>query len=148
MRAVFICSGNICRSPMAERIFAHELRERGRRGVAISMSTLGLHGRSASSNAKAAVEELGISLSGHRSQAVSAGILGHADVIFVMEEHHRAYVLRVAPRVGPRIVMMGTLDPEGGPAEVEDPVGKPIEEFRLCRDRIYRAINAWLVANE
>lgn len=133
---------------MAERIFAHELRERGRKGVAISMSTLGLHGRAASSNARAAVEELGISLSGHRSQAVSAGLLGHADVIFVMEQAHRDYVLRAAPAVGPRVILMGALDPEGGPAEVDDPVGQPIEAFRICRDRIYRALNAWMDANE
>lgn len=133
---------------MAERIFIHELRERGRKGVAISMSTLGLHGRAASTNAKAAVEELGISLSGHRSQAVSAGLLSHSDVIFVMEQAHRDYVLRVAPAVGPRVIVMGSLDPEGGPEEIDDPVGKPIEAFRVCRDRIYRGINAWLDANE
>jgi protein-tyrosine-phosphatase len=146
MRAVFICSGNICRSPMAERIFAEELKVRGDHGAAISMSTLGLHGRTASKNARTAASESGLDLEAHRSQPVSAGLLVHADVIFVMEAAHREFVLRAAPSVGPRIVLMGTLDPEGGPDEIDDPVGQSIEVFRRCRDRLRRSILAWFDA--
>ncbi len=146
MRVVFICSGNICRSPMAESIFAAELHKRGEQGAAISMSTLGLHGRAASTNARAAVAEIGLDLQAHRSQSVSVGLLAHADVIFVMEAAHREFILCAAPSVGPRIVLMGTLDPEGGPDEIDDPVGQPIEAFRACRDRIRRAVLAWFDA--
>ena len=128
---------------MAESIFAAELRARGEKGAAISMSTLGLRGRAASTNARAAVAELGLNLEGHRSQPVSAGLLGHAHVVFVMEQHHREFVIRAAPSVAPRVLLLGSFDPEGGDAEIEDPVGQPIEAFRLCRDRIRRSIRGW-----
>ena len=131
---------------MAERIFAAELQARKERGASISMSTLGLHGRAASTNAREAVAEIGLNLDAHRSQPVSAGLLAHADVIFVMESAHRDFILRAAPAVGPRIVLMGSLDPEGGPAEIDDPVGQDLDAFRACRDRIQRAILAWFDA--
>lgn len=146
MQAIFICSGNICRSPMAAAIFTAELRARDERGAAISMSTLGLHGRPASRNAIAAVAEFGLNLEGHRSQPVSAGLLKHADVIFVMQDAHREHVLRVAPSVAPRIRLLGAYDPDGGPEEIEDPVGQPLDAFRISRDRIRRSIRGWFEA--
>lgn len=143
-RAIFVCSGNICRSPMAEHLFARALRSRGLKGAVISMGTLGLQGRGAAAEAVEAMAELGVDISGHGSQGVSLGLLHHATEIFVMERAHRDYVLRADPALSARVVMLGAHDPEGGPEEIADPVGGPIEAFRACRDRLERCIDRWL----
>lgn len=132
---------------MAERLFNAALKERGLKGMAISMGTLGLQRRRAASNAIKALEEIGLPLDDHRSQGLSAGLLGHGTVVFVMERAHRDAVLRTAPGVGPRAVLLGTFDPDGGDAEIDDPVGQDIDAFRLCRDRLARCLDAWLDAH-
>ena len=131
---------------MAERIFAHELKERGLKGMAISMGTLGLQGRSAARNAVAALAEVDIDLSAHRSQGLSAGILGHASDLFVMERMHRDKIIAAAPQTRPRIVFLGDFDPLGGTSQIDDPVGQDLDAFRECRDRIQRCVGAWLDA--
>lgn len=146
-RAIFVCSGNICRSPMAERLFNAALKKRGLKGMAISMGTLGLQRRRAASNAVEALKEIDIPLEDHRSQGLSAGLLGHGTVVFVMERAHRDAVLRAAPGVGPRAMLLGQFDPDGGDAEIEDPVGQDLDAFRTCRNRLERCIDAWLDAH-
>ena len=143
-RAIFVCSGNICRSPMAEKIFASELKKRGLKGASISMGTLGLQGRSASRNSVIACEEIGVDLSHHSSQGLGAGLLHHATQIFVMERQRRAAITALDPALGARVVLMGTLDPEGGGDEIDDPIGMAIEDYRVCRDRLKRAIDRFL----
>lgn len=143
-RAVFVCSGNICRSPMAEGIFRAELARRGESGVAISMGTLGIQGRPASAHAVQVMEEIGIDVSPHRSQGVSLGLLRHATEIFAMERAHRDVLHQMDPALGARVVQLGAMDPEGGAEDIADPIGGSLDAYRACRDRLARCIGAWL----
>ncbi|MCB9531042.1 MAG: hypothetical protein H6698_01330 [Myxococcales bacterium] len=143
-RVIFVCTGNICRSPMAERIFAAELRQRGLPGVALSMSTLMLQGRHAASNAIAALAEIDIDLRGHVSQGLSVGLLQRASAILVMEPTHREAVLAADPALDARIELLGRFDPDRPSTTIEDPVGQDLDAFRACRDRLVRCIHHWL----
>lgn len=143
IRVVFICSGNICRSPMAERLFLAAARQRGVDAMAISMGTLNLVGRSASREAIEALRQIGVDLSDHRSQGLSIGLLRHADRVLVMEHAHRRRLLALDSVLADRIELLGQHDP-AGPDEIDDPVDQPLPAFIATRDRLVRAIDGLL----
>jgi len=147
-RVIFVCSGNICRSPMAERIFAARLKARDLSGVALSMGTLMLQGRHASRNGVEALAEIDVSLAGHVSQGLSLGLLQRASAILVMEPQHRDALLRLDRALAPRVAFLGVWDPEGPSETIDDPIGQDIDAYRACRDRLVRCIDAWLAHHD
>lgn len=110
------------------------------------MGTLGLLGRAPAPHAVEVAAQHGISLEGHRSQALNPAILRSATHIFVMEHAHIAPLLsRGAPQE--RVHLLGRWDPAGD-EEIDDPVDQPIEVFEACFDRLDRAIGAFLEEQE
>lgn len=136
-RVIFVCTGNICRSPMAAGLAEAMLRERGASAMAISMGTHGASGRSAARHAIAALEEIGIDISRHRAQGLNPTLLKMADVVFVMEPTHAAAVSRMAP--GARVRELAH-DHTPALTEVEDPVGGSLDDFRTCRELLKRCL--------
>jgi len=132
-RLIFVCSGNICRSPMAEGIAKKQLSEASVSAQVISMGTLGLFGRSASENAVLVCAEHGIDIARHRSQGVSLGILGHADLVVVMEAAHRDFILQRRGELT-NVSLFSSFD--GGPTDVVDPVGQSRERYEACFARL------------
>ncbi len=132
-RFIFVCSGNICRSPMAEGIAKGLAAQTGRGAQVLSMGTLGIFGRPASEHAVTVCAAAGIDISGHRSQGVSLGILSHADAVVVMERAHRELLRKQRPDLR-NVMLFSTLD--GGPEDVFDPVGMAIEQYQACFDRL------------
>ncbi len=145
-RVVFICSGNICRSPMAERLFLAAAQTRGAPAVAVSMGTLGLRARRADPHAIDALAEIGLDVSDHRSQPLSVGILRNATSVLAMERMHIDEVLRRDPMLRARTHLLGSFDDAETP-EIADPVGGALDDFRVCRDRLARAVDAFLEAH-
>jgi protein-tyrosine-phosphatase len=89
MRILFVCTGNICRSPMGEALLRFELTERGIQGVGVaSAGTWGQDGSAATGPATEVMRTRGIDLSTHRARTVSDPELGDADLIVVMAQHH------------------------------------------------------------
>lgn len=145
MRAIFVCSGNICRSPMAERILRARAAAAGRRVTTLSMGTHGLVARKPPAEVIAVLDELGIDARDHRSQGLGAALLGHATNILVMEQAHVDAIRRLDPRLAARVRLLGGYDPQAtGSPEIADPIGGTIDEYRVCRDRIVRCIDALL----
>ncbi len=128
---------------MAAAQFKAACKARGIPATVISMGTLGLNARAAATEAVEAMEEVGIDISGHRSQGISAGILGIATHIFVMEQSHFDMIKRAQPAAAPRTLFLGSYENPDLP-EVEDPVNRSIDEFRRCRDRMQTAIENFL----
>lgn len=127
---------------MAERLFVARAATRGQKAMALSMGTLGLVNRSASTNAVRTVRRWDIDLSDHRSQGLGIGLLKRVEHIFVME---RAHIDALAARdrsVARRARLLGELD--GGPAEIADPVGQDLPVFEACADRLVTCIDAFL----
>jgi protein-tyrosine-phosphatase len=142
-RFVFVCSGNICRSPMAEAVARERFARAGLPARFLSMGTLGIYGRGASEYAVTVCEAHGVDLSQHTSQGLSLGILHQADAILVMEEAHREY-LRARLPVGTPVRLLSDFDPEPGPRDVADPIGGTRSEYEACFERIARAVEGML----
>jgi tRNA threonylcarbamoyl adenosine modification protein (Sua5/YciO/YrdC/YwlC family) len=141
---LMICSGNLCRSPMAEilarRMLAQRLEcepeELEARGVEVSSAGTGaLAGYPASPHAVTAMNERGLDLTGHRSRPITVDALLASDYIWVMAQHHRDAVLRLAPEVAERVAL---LDPHG--EDVDDPVGGNLDIYRTCAHHIEKAL--------
>jgi protein-tyrosine-phosphatase len=85
---LFICTANVCRSPMAEAIFNALAEEKGLGWQATSAGVAALEGEDITPNARAALEEVGIYPAGHSARQVSEGMIEEADLVLVMSPRH------------------------------------------------------------
>lgn len=123
---MFVCSGNTCRSPMAEAITRHLLAEKlhvpeeelEKKGVNIlSAGAMAMPGARATPAAVDAVKNLGADLSRHRSRLLTVELIHQADMIFTMGKAHARHVAALVPSASEKTV---TLDPQG---DIDDPIG-------------------------
>ncbi len=127
---LFVCTGNTCRSPMAEALLRRKLEERGVKGVDVSSAGVGAwDGAQASEGAYLVGLEHGLDLSTHRARKLTKDVADGATLILTMAGTHRA---RVDELIGPgRAHLLGEYAGEGGPnAEVRDPFGGDLEGYR------------------
>lgn len=141
MKLLFVCSGNICRSPMAEILSVHLADQMGVDVDARSAGTLELKGRPAHKHAIAVCNEMGLDLSRHRSQGVTEALVEWADHILVMERQHAIWVTDRFSEAAGRVHLLGGFD---GKPEIPDPIGGWKWTFRRCRKRITRCLEVFL----
>ena len=137
-RVLFVCSGNTCRSPLAEAIARKALEEAGEAGVEFSSAgTFAEAGAFASSGSLELARENGMDLEAFQSRRVSAELLDAADLVLVMELAHRSGVLGYSPVADTRTFLLGELaGREGSDAAVPDPFGGSIDSYRRTYARL------------
>ena len=146
-----VCSGNICRSPMAAEYLRHRAARDGLAHLVVaSAGTLGIEGETASLQAVRAMEELGLDLSAHRSKGIAATDLVSADLVIAMSHDHLVELAHRFPDVGGERYLLRAFedgpDPASDPRDLEDPIGRPIEVYReqLSIVRRLRPPGHWL----
>jgi protein-tyrosine phosphatase len=130
-KILFVCTGNICRSPLAE-VMARSTFD-GARFVFTSAGTYVVAGRPATEHAQAVARERGLDLTGHR--AVSLDTCEEPDVVIGMEQHHLVAARRAFP--GLDISRFRLLD---HPVAIVDPYGCDIDAYVAAADHIERAL--------
>ena len=117
---LFVCTGNTCRSPLAEALLRQKLEEKGLAGLMVS---------SAGTGAWDGALEHGLDLSAHRARLLTKETVGLADVILTMARHHRARVEQLGG--GTRAHLLGEFaGRQGEDAEVRDPFGGDLDGYR------------------
>lgn len=144
MEILFVCSGNILRSPFAEGSLRKVLEDIGVRNVEItSAGTLGIEGILADPAARTLALERGFDINTHRSHGLTAKDLARADVIVVMEQAHKDRISSMDAAAGARtrLVREYEKDDQGRKVpDLQDPIGRPREEIIAILDLLDRCV--------
>lgn len=133
-KLLFVCTGNTCRSPMAEGLCRLLLQQRGITDVQVSSAGLmAVPGEPASRHAIAAMQELGVDISHHAARQLTADLMD-ADRIVTMTAAQSELLRSVTDRAVPM------------PQEIPDPYGGDLDAYRACRDAIRAALPTVLEA--
>lgn len=145
---LFVCKGNICRSPFAER-FASMLPCRGINS-GIMFGSAGLHVRQPVPSPEDAIRvarRFGVNLENHRSQAISLELVKSYDMIIAMEAWQYADLRSSFKDYQEKLFLLPLLDPNSAGMEqgyaafnIQDPYGGPVTTFEMCFERISRCV--------
>lgn len=139
--ALFVCHGNINRSPFAAAAFRRAMVSRGSNSVRVASAGLIGPGRPASDTARASAATRGLDLTDHVSRLVNAEEVRQTDLLVVMDAKQGRRVSRHSGRPRRGVVVLGDLDPARIVRRgIQDPYGHGDEVFERVFDRIERCV--------
>ena len=140
---LIVCTGNICRSPMAQGLLAHALAAQPEplRNLKVISAGVAAHtGEPISENSITALKKVGIDISHLQSQGLNQEMLNQALVVFGMTESHRAVIRQRARPAPEHLYMFREFLPPPAVHEIGDPYGGPLKLYESARDEIVEAI--------
>ena len=148
---LFVCTGNVCRSPMAAGLFNAHARRAGEDHIYVARSTgtWALEDQPASDHAITTMAERGIDLTAHRGQTITRELIDQAAVLIVMTRSHRDALASEFPGTRLRIHLMSELIDRT--FDIADPYGGTLAEYQDCAaslekliDSGYEKIKTWI----
>jgi glycine hydroxymethyltransferase len=142
---LFVCTGNVCRSPMAEGLFRHTMR--GRNDFRVCSAGLSAaEGLPPSDHAIHAMRELGIDIARQTSRQLTAKMVQEADYIFGMSHSHVDTIIALYPQAAEKTFLLREFDDTLGNFEndISDPIGQSFDVYINTRDQIEQGIASML----
>lgn len=131
MKILFVCTGNTCRSPMAEGIFKKLLSDKNITDIECSSAGIfAMTGDEVTPNSVKACERFGVDISSHRARRINEYILDETDKFVCMTAQHASSLSLYVPQE--KIIVLG-----GG---IPDPFGGDLETYMICANSIKNAL--------
>ncbi|MBM3834734.1 MAG: ribose 5-phosphate isomerase B [Verrucomicrobia bacterium] len=142
---LFVCTGNVCRSPMAEGLLRHALRDRGDYRV-VSAGVGAVEGQAPSPHAVRALKDLGVDISQQRSRSLTPELVQEADYIFGMTHAHVDTITLLYSQAAEKTFLLREFDEtlDVFEKDISDPIGGSYEVYLYCRDQIEQGIASML----
>ncbi len=137
-----ICTGNVCRSPMAARLLQHALKAESPPLDQLEVLSAGVaagFGDPASENSVAALKKVGLDLSDHQSQPLSRHLMQRAFAVFGMTHSHLDILRECFDALPPRVHLFREFTADG-PEEIPDPFGMSYDAYVACLDAMAEAV--------
>ena len=146
---LMVCTGNICRSPMAEGMLKYGLPKTLAHRISVaSAGTHALHGNRAQPFAVQTMQQRGVDITKHRARLLGPTLIRAADLIVVMEPLHARLIRRAVMNIGSKVQLLTFYNPETDLREVPDPMGAPLATYEACADLMQPCIQGLITALE
>lgn len=143
---LFVCTGNSCRSVMAEALLKKYLKSLGKDNITVrSAGISAMNGYLPTDETLSVLKDEGIDASAFRSKDLTDDIIKNSDLILVMEEFHKERVINLVPEAASRTYLLkeyGIIEKKDSPegTGVPDPIGKSLEDYRYSMGIIKKEI--------